>query len=261
MSWKSIGNQIKVQRTTEGDGLGRFRWNNGMKVGRNASAGMWYARSEAFQGSLPTGWSKSLAFEGDGYEAKTIKMLPLLKRSQPFSKVGESVVWHTEWQQNAGMKMYTEVLCLLEGYDEPLVMTGKGWAASRITHYKRGCFGEQAEYVTRPASALADKPLQPWAFWHHIGGAFTKGNEPKFIEVGTGAKTHLHDIVLIGVSGPADESLIDALYVGDELYAHATTVYNVYVQAEWHKERRKSADAPNTSAVSTDAESDEDLAF
>jgi hypothetical protein len=44
-----------------------------------------------------------------------------------------------------GMKMYTEVLCMIEGYNQPLVMTGKGWAASRITHYKRGCFAEQHE--------------------------------------------------------------------------------------------------------------------
>lgn len=258
MSWKKIGHNVQVVRTTEGDGLGRFRWNNGMKVGRNASAGMWYAKGDAFQGSLPTGWAKSLAFEGDGYEAKVIKMLPLLKRSQPFTKVGDSVVWHPEWVQNAGMKMYTEVLCLLEGYDEPLVMTGKGWAASRITHYKRGCFGEQTEYITKPASQLAEKPLQPWAFWHVIGGAFDKGNQPIFVEVGTGQqKTHLHDIVL-HVSGPADSALLDALYVGDELYEKATTIYNVYVQMEWHKERRKNASA----APAVDStESDEDLAF
>lgn len=259
MSWKHIGNHVQVTRTTEGDGLGRFRWNNGMKVGRNASAGMWYAKSEAFVGSLPTGWARSLAFEGDGYEAKQIKMLPILKRSQPFTKSGDSVVWHAEWQANAGMKMYTEVLCLLEGYDEPLVMTGKGWAASRITHYKRGVFGEQTEYITKPASAQADKPLQPWAFWHTIGGAYSKGGEPVFVEVGSGTqKTHLHDIVLVGVNGPADDALLDALYVGDELYEKATKIYTVYTVAEWHKEKRKSTSAP----VSTEpTESDEDLAF
>lgn len=256
MSWKKIGYQVQVQRTTEGDGLGRFRWNNGMKVGRNASEGFWYAKNEAFT-HMPDGWTVSQAFEGDGFEAKHIKMVPILKRSQPFSVINEQAVWHAEWRKNAGMKMYTEVLCLLEGYDEPLVLTGKGWAASRITHYKRGCFAEHAELVTGVANRMAEKQLQPWAFWHMIGGRYDTKKQPVYVEVGQGQKTHLHDIVL-GVSAPASEELLEQLYVGDELYERATLLYTEYVQAEWHKQKRKTADAP---AVSTEAESDEDLAF
>ncbi len=33
-NWKNIGKQVQVVRAAgEGDGLGRFRWNNGLKVG------------------------------------------------------------------------------------------------------------------------------------------------------------------------------------------------------------------------------------
>ena len=259
-NWKNIGKQVQVVRAAgEGDGLGRFRWNNGLKVGRNGSAGCWYAKSESFH-SLPPHWQASSLYGEDGYEAVRINMIPLLKRSQPFSVVDGMATWHTEWRPNMGMKMYTEVLCLIEGYNQPLVMTGKGWAASRITHYKRGCFAEQHEYVTSVASKLAGMTLQPWAFWHSIGGAYDKKHEPMFVEVGSGTqKTHLHDITL-GIAQQATEQEIDALYVGDALYAQATDIYNEYMTAEWHKQKRKSADAPASASAAAE-DDDEELAF
>jgi len=63
-----------------------------------------------------------------------------------------------------------------------------------------------------------------------------------FVEVGSGTqKTHLHDITL-GIAKQATEQEIDALYVGDALYAQATDIYNEYMTAEWHKQKRKDDD-------------------
>jgi citrate lyase synthetase len=68
-------------------------------------------------------------------------------------------------------------------------------------------------------------------------------------------------ILRLEIAKQATEQEIDELYVGDELYAKATDIYNEYLTAEWHKQKRKSADAQPASSSAAVEDDEEELAF
>ena len=185
---------------------------------------------------------------------------PLLKRSQAFSvdDVG-NYTWHDHWQK--GLKLYTEVVCLLKGFEEPVIFACKGWTAGRVVGAKNSVVSEHNEFVHKIANQTAKAALPPWAFWIPVGGSYNAKGEPLFVEVGNGQqKTQLHDIVLEGIKQPADRAMLTSLYVGKELMEYGLHIRNGLVEDGWHTKRRGNvaAEQPVNTPLPLD---DDSLAF
>lgn len=248
MSWKKDGGSVAWGKNEDKSSFPRIRWNNGMKKGRFAEPGCFYGKAEQL-GECPENWTESNLFPNEvGYQSPAIALVPIIKRTQPFTVSADGVTtWYKHYERDKGMKLYTETVCLLRGYNSPVILTTKGWIAGRINGVKNSVYADHMEYVVKPANAQAEKPLPQWAFWIEFGGLYEKGN-PVHVEVGTGQqKTALHDVVLYAVKGnqvlygmkdAATEEQIDRLYIGTELFKTAAALRDELVTSGWAHERR-----------------------
>lgn len=253
MSWKKVGADVNWNQSGEKQQYPRIRWNHGRKVGRAGDPGVFYVKSD-YMTDIPDGWTASNLFPNeDGYECPGIALVPILKRSQPFSTVDNVTTWHKTYERDKGMKIYTEMVCLLRGYPHPVILTTKGWIAGRIHGAKNSVFADHAEYVVKVANAQAEKPLSQSAFWIEFGGAYDSKGAPVFVEVGSGSqKAALHDVVLYarkgdhllyGMKEAQAEAEIDRLYIGDERYKQAAALREELIAAGWVNERRGNLEA------------------
>lgn len=254
MSWK---NKQSTYTQTETAQLARIRWNHGRRVGRVGTAGVFYAKEQAFT-SAPDGWRVSELYSDGGWESDTLQMVPLLKRSQPFTTdASGTAVWHAHWQANANMRIYTEVLAMIAGYDDPVIFTAKGWTGQRVAGAKRSVMSDHIDYVWKPAQSLG-ATLPPWAFWCTVAGAVDVKNQPLFIEVGGAQKVVLQDLTLHGITAPCTEKQIDALYIGDDLYDRVNAIREQYIAEKWQDQKRGNvvADVSDTPAAAATDEFD-----
>lgn len=244
MSWKTDGENLQWERDSRGDAQPRIRWNNGRKVGRAGDPGCFYMKADYVNGT-PEGWTESNLFPNEeGLEAPFISLIVLGKRSQPFSQNGKFVTWHTHWQRDQGMKIYTELYCLMKGYSEPVIFTCKGWTAQRVVGAKRSVIADHEEYVVKVANAQAKKPLPAWAFWMEFGGVYDAKNQPFFTQVGDGSQsTVLHDIALKDIKAPATEEQLGALYIGHDLLVEAARIRADLLASKWQDQKRGNATA------------------
>jgi hypothetical protein len=251
MSWKNAAKNVQWTEDTEKATYPRIRWNNGRRVGRVGEPGQFYVKAQYMNG-CPVGWAESQLYPNEeGYEAADIAIIPIARRTQPFTMVDGVMTWHKQYERDKGMKLYTEIVCFLRGYDEPVIFACKGWIAGRITAVKRSVFQEHNDLVVKVANAQAEAALPQWAFWVEFGGAYDKQGKPVFIEVGSGSqKAALHDVVWLGgITQPANDKQIEALYIGDELFNKAAVLRAELVNSGWLEERRGNTQAEEIAAA------------
>jgi len=264
MSWKNAAKTVQWTEDKDKASYARIRWNNGRKVGRVGEPGQFYVKAQYMQG-CPEGWTESSLYPNEeGYEAPDVALIPIARRTQPFTLIDGNMVWHKHWERDKGMKLYTEIVCLLRGYSEPVIFATKGWIAGRITGAKHSVFSNHNDWVVKIANAQAEAALPQWAFWVEFGGAVDKQGKPAFVEVGSGTqKAALHDVVLLGLTEPATEKQLTALYIGDELFNQAAVLRAELVTSGWLDERRGNLEpeAPAPTPTNSPAPIDDDEAM
>lgn len=262
MSWKTDGEGLQWERDSRSDAQPRIRWNNGRKVGRSGDPGCFYVKADYVSGT-PEGWTESNLFPNEeGFETPFISLIVLGRRSQPFTQNGKFVTWHTQYQRDQGMKIYTELYCLMKGYDEPVIFTCKGWTAQRVVGAKRSVMADHEEYVVKVANAQAKKPLPSWAFWMTFGGVYDAKGQPFFTQVGDGSQsTVLHDIAIKDIKSAATEAQLGELYIGHDLLVKAADLRAELIASKWQDQRRGNVEAeptaPTAAAPVAEYEDDE----
>jgi len=260
MSWQDDAQGMEWKSQEDKDQMPRIRWAHGRKVGKVAEFGRWYTKADGMP-TPPDGWQESDLYDDGGWQSKSMMFVPLIKRSQAFSvDDAGTYTWHDHWQK--GLKLYTEVVCLLKGFEEPVIFACKGWTAGRVVGAKNSVISEHNEFVHKEANKTAKAALPPWAFWVPVGGSYDFKGNPIFVEVGAGQqKTLLHDIVLEGIKQPADRATLTSLYVGKELMQLGLHIRNGLVEDGWHTKRRGNVAAEQPATNTPQPLDDDSLAF
>lgn len=260
MTWQDDAQGMQWKQSDDKDAMPRIRWAHGRKVGKVVEHGRWYAKADAMQ-SAPSGWQDSQLYDDGGFEAVTMSFVPLLKRSQAYSvDTDGSMEWQPHWKK--GLKLYTEVVCLIANHDEPVIFACKGFTAARVIGTKNSVVSEHLEYVHKEANKTAKAQLPPWAFWIPCGGAYDKYGNAVFVEVGAGsAKTALHDIVLQGISKACTREQLTNLYVGKHLLDYGLHVRNGLIEDGWHNKKRGNVETEQEMPNTPKPIDSDDLAF
>lgn len=241
----------------------RIYWRNGAKQAR--TPGFFYVKEDELS-SVPAGaWQyRNLYDDEGGYQAAMLAIAPIMLRSQPFRIEGSDrdarTIWLTAYEP--GAKIYTEILCFAEGIDEPVVLCAKGMTGKALTG-KSGILNQYKHGLLREASRLAGKALNTWAFWLPIASAVDSKGQILYED--TGFKSFTTPPALTWPAGgpAAMEDLIEAQFVGAELYARGADVYSDFLA--WRDQRRGNA-APEPIAAPAPAadgpwDDSEELAF
>ncbi len=203
----------------------RMWWHNGIKQAK--TSGSFYTRASEFPNGLPTPWASDDRFEGEqGYSTSALKVAVLAKRTQAFVKPaeqGQPVEWLTKWR--AGASVYTELLCLIEGYDGPVVWAAKGLTGKSVSEILRS----YENGLLKEASRVAKRALPLWAFWLPISSKRLADGKPAYEDTGYGSWVTPPALVL-------PEQAMDALYVGNDLIATGSDIWNEH--ASWSKFQR-----------------------
>jgi hypothetical protein len=194
-------------------------WHNGVKQAK--TAGSFYTRASEFANGLSAPWATEERFEGEqGYSTSALKIAVLAVRSQAMRKYKDAegrdqVEWLMRWEQ--GASVYTELLCMMEGYDGPVVLAVKGLTGKAITG-KGGILQNYQNGLLKEAARVAKRSLPLWSFWLPISSKQSNG-KTTYEDTGFGSF----------VTPPAlhlPDAPMDALFVGPELIARGAEILN-----------------------------------
>jgi len=226
------GLEYEMPDEAQGDGLNRIWWHNG--VSKAKTAGSFYTRAEDWAGPLPEPWQGVERFEGElGWFAETLKIVPLTYRSQPFAAVKDAAgnkrrEYAAKWQQ--GMSIHTEILCLVEGVEGPVVWSVKGMVGKEVLNT---VFAQARQRLIVPGEARLRKRLPMWSFWLPVTQRRTAAGKLDYVSFPEGGEISPPALVLPDLHGP---DLLNALYVGKALFEEAAAIRQQY--EEWRHERR-----------------------
>ena len=207
----------------------RIWWHNGVKQAK--TPGNFYTKAAEFPEALVAPWVPDDRFEGEeGYTTHTLRIAVLAVRSQPFKKFKDNdgkdrVEYGTRWEP--GMSIHTELLCLIEGSDAPVVWSMKGLTGKAVTG-KGGILQTYQSGLLKEASRQAKRGLPLWSFWLPIASK-KHGDKIAYEDTGFGSF----------VTPPAlylPENPIDALFVGGEVLQRGADALNEY--ASWQDTKR-----------------------
>lgn len=201
-------------------------WHNGVKQAK--TPGTFYTRASEFPNGLP--WTPEQRFDNeDGYVTETAKIAILAVRQQAFRKDKDDpqakVEWLMRWEQ--GASIYTELLCLLEGHDGPVVWACKGLTGKAVTG-KGGILQTYQNGLLKEAARVAGKALPLWTFWLPIASKRTADGKVAYEDTGYGSL----------VTPPAlhlPTNAMDALFVGADVMRLGDSVIGQYPSWEQHK--------------------------
>lgn len=245
------------------DGFPRIQWVYGTKP---TQGGFWYTSAATWDGDLPEPWRAVQWYgEEDGWAADVLKVMPILRRSQPFRNViGTDGRKRREYAERweSGMQVHTELLCLAEGVDGPVVLTFKGMAGVAIDG-KDGAMKQAKKILADEATKTAKngQKIGLGAFWVPLGARLNSKGKPEFVETVGGSWVSVPALRLPDLTGRA---LLVACY--DKEHANiAAALRREHVA--WADERRtnapEEAKAPETPRrnVPQSIEADEDIGF
>lgn len=205
-------------------------WHNGVRQVKQP--GHFYARAADFPAGIP-GWVDIEKFEGEaGLTIESVKLAVLTWRSQAFRKSDDPSVpgeWLIKWEP--GATIYTELLCLIEGMDEPVIWAAKGLTGKAITG-KGGILPTYQNGLLRNAVRVAGKALPHWTFWLPISSKRTADGKTAYEDTGHGSFVTPPALIL-------PDDAMDVLYVGRDVLARGEEVLNEY--HGWKDARRMPA--------------------
>jgi hypothetical protein len=217
------------------DGFARIIWLSTTKT--QGVVGKFYAKQDVV-GAMQAPWEAVERFDDEaGFETSRLRIVPIRKRSQAYTEVTvgglRSKTWETHYKPNAGMRIYTELLCYVEGYDELVVWPIKGLVGRAVTA-KTGSVFSDAKAVLAEAKKTAKGAIPEFAFWVPIAAPI--GPKGKVVTTSTGYGS---DVVLPQYDIASDtisrQTCVD-LYVGKSMLAKAATAYAD--SADWARAQR-----------------------
>ena len=221
--------------TDPSDGFARIIW---LSTTKSAGVvGKFYAKQDAV-GAMQAPWEAVERFDDEaGFETSRLRIVPIRKRSQAYTEVTvgglRSKTWEVHYKANSGMRIYTELLCFVEGYDELVVWPIKGLVGRAVTA-KTGSVFSDAKAVLAEAKKTAKGAIPEFAFWVPISAPI--GPKGKVVTTSTGYGS---DVVLPQYDIASDtitrQTCVD-LYVGKAMLAKAAAAYAD--SADWARAQR-----------------------
>jgi hypothetical protein len=223
--------EVEVPVYDQGNvGPPRIWWHNGDRKAR--TGGTFYTKDTELADAPGKPWEQVERFEGEvGYTTGVLHVAPIAIRSQPFFSVRaggqETRTWLAKWQP--GAQLYSELLCYVQGIDEPVTWCAKGLAGKALSQilktYQTG--------LLREAVKAANKPLPLWTFWLPIATKVDAGNKVVYEDTGHGS--FVTPPALRFPDKPHAE-LIEKYFVGKEILERGAQIRQEY--DGWLREKR-----------------------
>jgi hypothetical protein len=224
------------EREEIGDGIPRISWLSTTKT--KGVVGKFYARETALP-SLLAPWTHDELFDDEaGFTATDLRIIVLRTRTQAYSEETNNGIrtktWHTHWKPNAGMRLYTEILCFIEGYDDVVVWPVKGLVGRGVTAARGESIFSAMREVEKEARKTANRDIPSFMFWTPITQPKDKKGRVVTIDTGYGSNVVIPQV---GFDVTAiNRELCVSLYVGPERMKAAEAAYEEY--GDWSREQR-----------------------
>lgn len=232
----------------------RIWWYNGAKqAGTN---GHFYTNEREFA-ECPTGWTQVERYDDEvGYTADALRIAVIRKRVQAYSEDRSSGMaiktWHPHYKP--GYRLYTELLCLVEGIEEPVVWVVKGMLGKHVTS-KFGLLQHHHDNIIKQAMTTwkGDGVVPPWAFWVPIKADTTDKGKPVYTDTGYGSHVTLPKL---DIPLHVPREVLVGLYVGRAVLDNGLKIYQE--SAEWAKTQRTN-DEPKVAPAPTQNQADDSV--
>lgn len=208
----------------------KFWWHNGVKAAK--TPGSFYARAADYPEGLEEPWHSEERFDNEpGYVAAQLNIAVILQRSQPFREIKDAtgkttgIEWLTQWSK--GDKILTELLCLIEGYDQPVVWSMKGMTAKAVVG-RGGILQTYRDGLLKTACKLARRALPQWSFWLPIASKRTADGKVAYEDTGFSSFITPPALVL-------PDNAIDVLFGRQSLITRGEDALNMYPAWEQFK--------------------------
>lgn len=228
-------------------------WYHGTR--RPPTGGVFYVKADALRDPPEEPWRPSQRFSGErGFEADQVQVLPICYRQQPYRivTVGAGREQRRERRYLAkwepGAQFHTELLCMAEGIQEPVVWSCRGMTSKALTGrggimdtYVHGLL-KLAQQEARKKDPAKTLPL--WTFWLPIATQRDAQGRVVHHDTGFGSFVTLPVVLIppveVLIERPAElEQLLDTLYAGKEWIAYGYDLFHQF--ADWRNERRGEA--------------------
>jgi hypothetical protein len=235
---------------SEGDGLLRMQWRNGVAMMK--TAGRFFVSEERL-GDRPIAapWTSGVEVfesgdEATGYIAPQLRVAVIGVRQQPFYRDGDSdrKIWLDRWAAGRERQsMQVEVLCFVQGLADtadaaPIVWTSATLKTSfAIIGNKEPSINLALKSLLKAARVFSGREMPTWAFWLPIANIRTAKGTPDYIA--TKGKPVTPPTTYIP-SGELTREHLNKLYVGKDLLSYGAELREEW--SEWLKERRTNDD-------------------
>lgn len=234
MSFADMIKDVAIPETAgrQNDDLPRIWWHNGVRQAK--TGGSFYTKQAEFAGGLDAPWAQDERFEGEvGYSTVELKIAVLSYRTQPFVQQeklpGEKFArkqFLTRWEP--GAKLYTEVLCFIAGFREPVVWCSDGLTGKAVSS-KTGILKTYEGGLLSQAEGIAGQQMPLWSFWLPIATKRTADGKIAYEDTGFGSFVTPPALLL-----PKDA--LDTLFVGPELLERGARIMRQH--ARWAQQKR-----------------------
>jgi len=230
------------ERTEQGDGIPRISWLSTTKT--RGVVGKFYARANAMP-ALPAPWENSFLFDDEeGFTAEALRIIVIRSRTQAYTEETNNGIrtktWQKHWKANENMRLYTEILCFIEGYEGVVVWPVKGLVGRAVTAMKSESIFAAMREVANEAKKTAKRDIPSFMFWAPIVQPKDKKGRVVTTDTGYGSAVVLPQIGFDVAK--VDRDLCASLYVGKEMMTKAEAAYEEY--RDWSKEQRSNDEAP-----------------
>jgi len=235
--------EVQYEEESGTQGYPRIYWFNGEK--KSQKGGHFYTSEAEFPQGLGEPWVGVSWFkDGDGYTTDSLSIVPIRKRYQAYFETTEGTrkikTWLPAGKYETGARIYTEILCIMQGYDGLVILAVKGLTGKALTNKSSGVFATMRDTVFATAKETLKKgtKLPPFAFWTPI----TTGRDAKgrviYTDTGHGSTVTLP---VCDIKGDVTRETAKGLYVGRDLLMQLGEWYTEH--SEWRTTYRTN-DAP-----------------
>jgi hypothetical protein len=211
--------EIQYEEESYTQGYPRIYWFNGVKQAQ--TGGKFYTSEKEFPQGLGQPWTPVQWFkDGDGYTADNLSIVPIRKRYQAYFETTEGTrkvkTWLPAGTYETGARIYTEILCHMQGYDGLVILAVKGMTGKALTNKTTGIFTQFKDTVVATAKETLKKgtKLPPFAFWVPITTERDSKNRINYTDTGHGSTVTLPSL---DIKGEVTRAVAKGLYVGGDL--------------------------------------------
>lgn len=209
---------------------GRIIWLHGVKQAK--TPGVFYAKASEFADTPTAPWQADNRFDEEaGYSTAELRLAVIGWRQQWFKPGtdGSAPTYLTQYE--AGAKKNVEVLCLVEGMDDPMVLSVSGMNKAKpildlIRSYEDG--------LLKQASRIARKALPRWTFWLTVRNREKDGKTSYIDATDSSGKSYGSVVTPPALYLPDDA--METCFVGEEVLRRGAEMHAMY--REWFGAKR-----------------------